>query len=158
MYNDDTKPYRPREVRMSSPLKRLTRKVFEHHSSPWSAWTRLLSTPLVLVPFWTRSWRHGALVGAWLLLNPVVFSEPKDDSAWATRAMLGEEMWIEKRPRDRAMAVNAAASAFGIGGVLASLKRRPLPAALCTMFEVALLLLYWQLMTEYYEEHREDRG
>ena len=158
MDNDDAKPYRPREVRMSSPLKRLTRKVFEHHSNPWSAWTRLLSTPLVLVPFWTRSWRHGALVGAWLLLNPVVFSEPKDDSAWATRAMLGEEMWIAERPLDRAMAVNVAASAFGIGGVLASLKRRPLPAALCTVFEVALLLLYWQLMTEYYEEHREDRG
>ena len=157
MDNDDAKPYRPREVRMSSPLKRLTRKVFEHHSNPWSAWTRLLSTPLVLVPFWTRSWRHAALVGAWLLLNPVVFSEPKDDSAWATRAMLGEEMWIAERPLDRAMAVNAAASAFGIGGVLASLKRRPLPAALCTVFEVALLL-YWQLMTEYYEEHREDRG
>ena len=143
---------------MTSALKRLTRKVFEHHSNPWSAWTRLMSTPLVLVPLWTRSWRHGALVGAWLLLNPVVFSEPKDDSAWATRAMLGEEMWIAERPLDRAMAVNAAASAFGIGGVLASLKRRPLPAALCTVFEVALLLHYWQLMTEYYEEHREDRG
>jgi hypothetical protein len=143
---------------MSSPLKRLTRKVFEHHSNPWSAWTRLLSTPLVLVPFWTRSWRHGALVGAWLLLNPIVFSEPKDDSAWATRAMLGEEMWIAKRPLDKAMAVNVAASAFGIGGVVGALKRRPLPAVLCTASEVVLLLLYWQLMTEYYEAYRKDRG
>jgi hypothetical protein len=32
-----------------------------------------------------------------------------------------------------------------------------LPAALCVVFEVVLLLLYWQLMTEYYEEHRKDR-
>jgi hypothetical protein len=143
---------------MSSPLKRLTRKVFEHHSNPWSAWTRPLSVPLVFVPFWSRSPRHAALVGAWLLLNPMVFPEPKDDSAWATRAMLGEEMWIAERPLDGALAVNAAASAFGIGGVLASFKRRPLPAALCAVFEVALLLLYWQLMTEYYAEHREERG
>jgi hypothetical protein len=142
---------------MSSPLKRLTRKVFEHHSNPWSAWTRLVSVPLVLVPFWTRSWKHASLVGAWLLLNPVVFSEPKDDSAWATRAMLGEEMWIAERPLDRAMAVNAAASAFGIGGVWASFKRKLLPTALCVGYEIALLLLYWQLMTEYYEEHRKDR-
>ena len=102
---------------MSSSLKRLTRKVFEHHSNPWSAWTRLLSTPLVLIPFWTRNWRHAALVGAWLMLNPVVFPEPEDDSAWATRAMLGEEMWIAEHPLDGAMAVNAAASTFGIGGV-----------------------------------------
>jgi len=80
-------------------------------------------------------------VGAWLLLNPVVFPEPEDDSAWATRAMLGEEMWIGERPMDGAMMVNAAASAFGIGGVLASFKRRPLPTALCAGSEVALLLL-----------------
>ena len=70
---------------MPSPLKRLTRKVFEHHSNPWSAWTRLLSVPLVFVPLWTRSWKHTSLVGAWLLINPVVFPAPKDDSAWATR-------------------------------------------------------------------------
>jgi hypothetical protein len=146
------------EVRMSSPLKRLTRKVFEHHSNPWSAWTRLLSVPLVFVPFWTRSWRHAAFVGAWLLLNPVVFSEPEDDSAWATRAMLGEEMWIAERPFDKAMAVNVAASAFGIGGVLASFKRRPLPTALCVVGEIALLLIYWRMMAEYYEEHHKDRG
>jgi hypothetical protein len=49
---------------MPSPLKRLTRKVFEHHSNPWSAWTRLLSVPLVFVPLWTRSWKHASLVGA----------------------------------------------------------------------------------------------
>jgi hypothetical protein len=60
----------------------------------------------------------------------VVFSEPKDDSAWATRAMLSEEMWIAERPLDRAMAVNAAASTFGIGGVWASFKRKLLPTAL----------------------------
>jgi nitrogen fixation-related uncharacterized protein len=37
-----------------------------------------------------------------------------------------------------------------------SLKRRLLPTALCTVFEVALLLLYWGLMSEYYEERRND--
>lgn len=143
---------------MTSPLKRLKRKVFERHSNPWSAWTRLLSTPLVLVPFWTRSWRHGALVGAWLLANPVLFPKPKDDTAWATKAMLGEEMWIAERPMDSAMAVNAVASAFGVGGVLASLKRKPLPAAAFTAAEMSLLLLYWRLMVAYYEEHKSDGG
>jgi len=97
-------------------------------------------------------------VGACLLLNPIVFPEPEDDSAWATRAMLGEEMWVSKRPLDAAMAVNALASAFGIGAVVASIRKWPLPAALCTVSEVALLLVYWRLMVEYYEEHRNDRG
>ena len=81
-----------------SLIKRLLREIFRHHSNPWSAWTRLLSVPLVFLPIWTRSWREGAIVVVWLIVNPVVFPEPKDDKAWATRAMLGEEMWIAKRP------------------------------------------------------------
>ena len=140
---------------MSLPLKRLFGKMFERHSNQWSAWTRLLSTPLVLVPFWTRSPRHAALVGTWLLLNPIVFPKPKDDSAWATRAMLGEEMWVAERPLDAVMVVGVAASAFGIGGVAGALKRRPTATALCTVAEVALLLVCWQLLIEYYEEHRD---
>jgi hypothetical protein len=35
---------------VSSLIKRLSREVFKHHSNPWSAWTRLLSVPLVFVP------------------------------------------------------------------------------------------------------------
>ena len=41
----------------------LTHEVFARHSNPWSAWTRWLSTPLVLVPLWTRRWSHAASSG-----------------------------------------------------------------------------------------------
>ncbi|HEX2180779.1 MAG TPA: DUF6653 family protein [Rubrobacteraceae bacterium] len=143
---------------MSSLIKRLARKVFRHHSNPWSAWSRLLSVPLVFVPIWTRSWRLGAIVGAWLIVNPIVFPEPKDDKAWATRAMLGEEMWIAERPLDRAMALNAGATAFGLGGVLGAYKRRLLPTSVCTVGQVTLLLAYWREMVDYYERHREERA
>jgi hypothetical protein len=101
----------------SSLIKPLLRKVFRHHSNPWSAWTRLLSVPLVFVPIWNRSWREGAIVVVWLIVNPIMFRKPRNDNAWATRAMLGEEMWITKRPLDRAMALNIGATAFGLGGV-----------------------------------------
>ena len=102
---------------MSSLIKRLLREVFRYHSNPWSAWTRLLSVPLVFVPIWTRSWREGAIVVVWLIVNPIMFREPNNDKAWATRAMLGEEMWIAERPLERAMALGVGATAFGLGGV-----------------------------------------
>ena len=142
---------------MSSFIKRLTRKIFARHSNPWSAWTRLFSAPLIFVAVWNRSWRQGALLAAWLVANPVVFPEPEDDSAWATRAMLGEEMWIAERPRDRAMALNVAATAFGLGGVWGALRRRPLPTVACSVGQVAMLLAYWREMTLYYELHRDGR-
>ena len=51
----------------------LKHNVFARHSNPWSAWTRWLSTPLVLVPLSTRQWSHAAIVGAWMAANPVIF-------------------------------------------------------------------------------------
>jgi hypothetical protein len=139
-------------------IKRLTREVFRYHSNPWSAWTRLLSVPLVFVPIWTRSWRQGAILGVWLIANPFVFPEPEDDKAWATRAMLGEEMWIAKRPLDRAMALSVGATAFNLGGVWGAYKRRLLPTAACTVGQVALLLAYWREMAIYYERRRDERA
>jgi hypothetical protein len=137
--------------------KRLLREVFRYHSSPWSAWTRLLSVPLVFVPIWNRSWRQGAIVLVWLIANPIVFPQPKDDKAWATRAMLGEEMWIAKRPLDRAMAFSVGATAFNLGGVWGAYKRRLLPTVVCTVGQVGLLLAYWREMALYYERHRGGR-
>ncbi|MPZ96703.1 MAG: hypothetical protein GEU96_17775 [Propionibacteriales bacterium] len=132
------------------------RTVFERHSHPWSAWTRWLSTPLVLVPFWTRRWRHAIPVAAWMLVNPVVFPKPASDDAWPTRAMLGEEIWIGQRPRDRAMAVNVAAAACAAGAVLGARKRRLLPTAALTAMQMALTMGYWQLMVDYYDAAQPD--
>src|SRR5687767_14302422 len=105
----------------------LKHKVFARHSNPWSAWTRWMSTPLVLVPAWTRRWSHAAIIGAWMAANPVIFPRPADEHAWATRAVLGEELWITERPRDTAMVVNAAAMLAGITALIAARRHRAVP-------------------------------
>ena len=94
--------------------RQVKRAVFARHCNPWSAWTRWASAPLVLVPVWRRSWRDAALVGVWMAVNPMVFGKPAHERAWATRAVLGEEQWIEDRPMDAAMAVNVGASVAGV--------------------------------------------
>ena len=87
----------------------LTEKSWKRHSNPWSVWTRILSYPLPTVPVWNRSWKQGAVVGAWLTAN-VIFP-PEDDSSWATRCVL-EQLWTAKRRRDFPMALNAASAVF----------------------------------------------
>jgi hypothetical protein len=90
---------RDKTVAMTSTGSPFKRWVFSRHSHPWSAWTRWASTPLVLLPVWNRSARQGVVVAAWFALNPVLFPPPRDDSAFATRAVLGEERWLEERQR-----------------------------------------------------------
>lgn len=80
-------------------VSRVRRAIFARHANPWSAWSRWATTPLILVPVWRRSWRDAAWVALWFALNPVIFGAPADRSAWSTRAMLGEEQWINARWR-----------------------------------------------------------
>lgn len=140
-----------------SRAARLRRAVFARHSNPWSAWTRWATTPLVPVPLWTRGWRHAALVAGWMALNPVLFPAPADDSAWSTRAMLGEEQWITDRPRDAALAVQTAGSAAMAAALVAAYRRRPAPAAAATAAAMGLTMVYWRQMVRYYDR-RADTG
>ena len=100
------------------------KKIWKRHSNPLSVWTRILSHPLVYVPFWNRSWKKGAGVAAWFAFDPVVFPEPEDDETWATRGVLGEEPRTAKRPRDLSTVLTDAPAAFFVGGLLSAYERR----------------------------------
>jgi hypothetical protein len=127
------------------------RAIFARHCHPWSAWTRWASTPLILVPIWTRQRSHAAWIALWLTVNPVIFGKPAHHRAWSTRAMLGEELWISRRPRDAAMAVSAAASATAVGAMIAARRHRLRPALIAIGVQMALTLVYWQQMVRYLE-------
>lgn len=84
----------------------------------------------------------------------MIFPLLKGDDAWATRAMLGEELWIDERPRDAAMVVNAAATVAGICAGVAARRRVAVPTAVPVAVEMGLLLVYWQQMVSYYDRLR----
>ena len=142
---------------MSGTIARLRRKVFERHANPLSAWSRWGTTPLVLVPVWTRKWTHAVPVLAWMIANAVVFPKPEHERAWATRAVLGEEMWIVERPRDAAMAVNAGSTAFLAAALIAARKRTLAPAVAATAGAMALIMVYWKQMADYYDAEQAAR-
>jgi len=128
--------------------------MFARHANPWSAWTRWASTPLVLLPVWTRSRSHGLLVATWFALNPIIFPKITDERNWATRAMLGEELWISRRPRDGAAALSILTSLVAVVGLVAAHRHRAVSAAVATATQMALTLVYWQQMVCYLERRR----
>ncbi|OBG37276.1 hypothetical protein A5673_16640 [Mycobacterium sp. E3198] len=129
--------------------------IFARHCNPWSAWTRWASTPLILVPVWTRRYSHAALVALWFAANPFVFGKPAHERAWSTRAMLGEELWIGRRPRDAAMLVSALTSAAALSTVVAARRRRRVPAAIALAVQMGLTLVYWQQMVRYFDRQAQ---
>jgi hypothetical protein len=138
-------------VAMASTGSHFKRWVFSRHSHPWSAWTRWASTPLVMVPVWNRSARHGVVVAAWLVLNPVLFPPPRNDSAFATRAVLGEERWVEELPVSRALAVDCVAGAALLVAIDGARRHRRAQMTIATIGTMSALLWYWLEMVRFYE-------
>ena len=91
------------------------------------------------------------LIALWLAVNPFVFGRPPHERAWSTRAMLGEELWISRRPRDAAMFVSAVTSAAALSALVAARRHRLIPAVIATAVQMALTLVYWELMVRYFD-------
>ena len=102
-------------------------------------------------PVWNRSARQGVVVAAWLALNPVLFPPPRDDSAFATRAVLGEERWLEQRPVSGALAINCMADR----GPSHRHRQRTSSSSLADDHRndrhMSALLWYWREMVRFYK-------
>ena len=95
------------------------------------------------------------LIALWLVVNPFVFGKPGHQRAWAIRAMLGEELWISRRPRDAAMFVGAVTSVAALSAVITARRHRLVPAAFATAVQMALTLVYWEQMVRYFERQTQ---
>lgn len=77
-------------------------ETWERHANPWSVWTRFSALPLVIVAVWSRvwidswSWALVALSVLWIWLNPRLFPKPKSTHNWASKAVLGERVWLNR--------------------------------------------------------------
>jgi hypothetical protein len=142
---------------MASNGSRFKRWVFSRHSHPWSAWTRWASTPLVLLPVWNRSARQGAVVAAWFMLNPVLFPPPRDDSAYATRVVLGEERSLEERPASGALAIDCLTTAALLIAIDNARRHRPWQMTIATIATMSGLQWYWREMVRFYDTRGAGR-
>lgn len=95
---------------MSPPIEKLaarsmhmTDAVWRRHANPWSVWTRMVTLPLLILAIWSRAWIGWwsllpiAAAVLWTWLNPRVFPEPRSTNNWASKAVLGERLWLNRK-------------------------------------------------------------
>ena len=81
---------------------RMTDETWERHANPWSVWTRFTAFPALILAAWGRAWlgRWPAVpIGAailWTWLNPRFFGKPASTDTWASKAVLGERVWMNR--------------------------------------------------------------
>ncbi|MFG2443561.1 DUF6653 family protein [Nocardia fluminea] len=133
----------------------LRHRMFARHAHPVSVWTRLVTTPLVVAPFWTRRADVTAGVVIWFAINPIMTPEPADRRSFATRAILGEERWLARPALDPTMsAINAVGAGVLGGSMLAARHHRKVPTVLGVAATMALTLYGWRRYAEIYDGDR----
>jgi hypothetical protein len=87
----------------------------------------------------------------------LLFPEPKEQQqSWATRGVLGEQLWTAERPQDLSMLLSGASATFFAGGLLTAYKRQLWPLMFYASAAYLLKLWYIDRMTFYYEQHRKQ--
>lgn len=75
---------------------------WRRHANPWSVALRNTVLPLLVLAFFSRLWLGWwALVPVvlallWTWLNPRIFPEPVTFDHWASKAVFGERVWLNR--------------------------------------------------------------
>lgn len=81
----------------------MTNETWEKHANPWSVWSRMITLPILVLAIWSRiwiGWYGWVIVGIlviWLILNPKAFKKPNSTKNWASKAVLGERIWLNRK-------------------------------------------------------------
>ena len=81
----------------------ITNETWEKHANPWSVWSRMITLPILVLAIWSRiwiGWYGWVIVGIlviWLILNPKAFKKPNSTKNWASKAVLGERIWLNRK-------------------------------------------------------------
>lgn len=92
----------PNIYQQTANLFAMSDRTWERHSNPWSVWTRNTVLPLLILAIWSRSWigwwaiAPTVVAVLWTWLNPRLFSKPESTDNWASRAVFGERVWLNR--------------------------------------------------------------
>lgn len=87
----------------SERAMRMDDRAWARHASPASVYSRIAGGTLVFFALWSVFWigwlaaMPVALALAWVYLNPRLFAPPRTTASWATRGVLGERAFLNRR-------------------------------------------------------------
>ncbi|UYV35978.1 hypothetical protein N4R57_13090 [Rhodobacteraceae bacterium D3-12] len=89
-----------------TPIERvmgMDARVWQRHANPLSVYSRMVILPALALAVWSRVWigvwalLPVVVVLLWVWLNPRFFAPPRDLDNWASRGVMGEQVFLGRR-------------------------------------------------------------
>jgi hypothetical protein len=91
------------EARLANVFGLKGQDAWRRHANPWSVYTRIPIPALLVAAIWSRTWIGWwcllaiAVCLIWTVVNPRAFSPPRTLDSWASRSVMGETLWAERK-------------------------------------------------------------
>ncbi|KAB1196349.1 MULTISPECIES: DUF6653 family protein [Haloferax] len=125
------------------------------HANPRSVWAFVATYPILIAAIYRRSKPLAVATLLSIVLNLVGVSPPESDDAWATRVVLGEQVWFDR-------GVLSEKGTFGltaVGGVVnlytirAAVKRQRVRTVVGMGVSMAFMFVFFDRMVELYDTY-----
>ena len=150
----------------------LTGDKWMRHANALSVWTRFSVLPLIALAIWSRDWIGWyclipvALALTWMIVNPLLFPEPRSTRNWASKAVFGERIYADRNAVElpaqfRSPALNVANAVSGVGiAVLAQglIVFAPLPALAGLLITTVGKVWYLDRMVLLFEDMKHSNA
>lgn len=117
-----------RLLQKTAAFFRLDDAGWERHANPLSVWTRVAIWPFLVAALWNFHWVGVyalipvGLIVIWAFVNPRAFPPPASTRSWASRAVLGERVYLAREqipiPDHHRIAAQTLAVAGGLGALV----------------------------------------
>lgn len=115
--------------------------------------------PALIVALYRRSWRQLVLTLLLVPLGVLPFRPARDDRAWATRVVLGEQVWMRERTlASREMLLTVGSVPVHLFTFASALRQHRVRTLLGVGASMALMLAFFELMANVYESSRPSTG
>lgn len=131
--------------------------VWARHSNPKSGWSRLLGGLLFVAALYHRKWRVMGLTALFLVVNPVLFREPTEESDdWMYKVVRAEERWMDDGNRLVGLGypqiLNTLSIPTMLYGLYAAYKKKPVSTVVFTLGSQGLNQWCMKEIIDHYEE------
>lgn len=133
-----------------------TEDVWDSHSNPKSGWSRLFSWPVFVIALYFRKWRVMGFTALFMLLNPVLFSAPTEESDnWMYQVVRAEERWADDGNRlvglGYPQVLNTLSIPTMLYGLYSAYKRKPISTIFFTILSQGFNQWCMKEIIEHYE-------
>jgi len=133
-------------------------RFWEKHANPWSAWTRIGAAPFLYVAIWFSSIPLFILVVIWYVINPFIFPKPKTHDSWASKGVLGEQLWTRKVGKDFNLFLQILTGAFFIPSLYLTWVNDFWPALYTATLAFIFKVWFVDRMRFLYELRKKDKA